>query len=704
MGTGQGTAKATTVCAEQGTCAAGTAWNVAAVTAATVANPLAITAVNTFVNGDIVTLAGFEGMVQANGKKCTVASVSANGFTCSNLNCAAAGAASAAQPLGALTCAAFTLGGAATATALTDGYNAWTFPIGGQYVEERVFTVGESGATLDWDGHTRKQANIKKRTCKACPQGKRNPHADTLSGSQLGVAQCADTLTCPKNFYITTAGACAACPSNSFRPVAGGAGVCNTVNGVSVCGALTSGGLWSAGGAATAFCKSTCATDEYLSTATVDGAANTIVCKKCAMGKTRTAGDAIVMSGVALPAGGAAPVTGAYGAPDLTQCATVYCPENTHRDGKGTCCACAAGKQRTPWSFAIADGAPDDLDSTAWAASQAATGAAEACHDVICGKDQYNTGKAGGYTCAACPAGQTNPEGDLASADAPGSCSLPACGLIAGIYHRWDHTASACVACKIWETSNEATHTDAGASTTCAPLTCAVNQYVANDDDHTCTACPTGKTAAAGTSRALPSHCDVTYCAANEFVNSQTECSACPVGTTSVAMPRTAAAKAVGVNACTNSGTDDFHPLATCAANFHVVNHLCTACPTGYTNAAGDDPNTSVNTYCDAPSAAALLKHSACAANEHVKDHLCAACPVGTTNAAGDDPHYFDTECTATICSENQHVSCTTVAGPPAVTTCVCAACPAVAGADAGIHLTNPAGDDCSTGVSTQCV
>jgi hypothetical protein len=169
-------------------------------------------------------------------------------------------------------------------------------------------------------------------------------------------------------------------------------------------------------------------------------------------------------------------------------------------------------------------------------------------------------------------------------------------------------------------------------------------------------------------------------------------------------MPRTAAAKALGVDACTNSGADDFHPLATCAANFHVVNHLCTACPTGYTNAAGDDPNTSVNTYCDAPSAAALLKHSACAANEHVKDHLCAACPVGTTNAAGDDPHYFDTECTATICSENQHVSCTTVAGPPAVTTCVCAACPAVAGADAGIHLTNTAGDDCSKGVSTQCV
>jgi hypothetical protein len=169
-------------------------------------------------------------------------------------------------------------------------------------------------------------------------------------------------------------------------------------------------------------------------------------------------------------------------------------------------------------------------------------------------------------------------------------------------------------------------------------------------------------------------------------------------------MPRTAAAKAVGVNACTNSGTDDFHPLATCAANFHVVNHACTACPTGYTNAAGDDPNTSVNTYCDAPSAAALLKHSACAANERVVNHVCAACPVGTTNAAGDDPHYFDTECTATICSENQHVSCTTVAGPPAVTTCVCAACPAIAGADAGIHLTNTAGDDCSKGVSTQCV
>jgi hypothetical protein len=153
---------------------------------------------------------------------------------------------------------------------------------------------------------------------------------------------------------------------------------------------------------------------------------------------------------------------------------------------------------------------------------------------------------------------------------------------------------------------------------------------------------------------------------------------------------------------CKNSGTIDQHPLASCLVNQHVVNHACTACPTGFTNAAGDNPNTSVNTYCDAPAAAAKIKHSACAANERVVNHACTACPVGTTNAAGDDPHYFDTACTPTICSENFHVKCTVTDG---VTACVCAACPAVAGADAGgIHLTNTAGDDCSKGVNTSCV
>jgi hypothetical protein len=180
---------------------------------------------------------------------------------------------------------------------------------------------------------------------------------------------------------------------------------------------------------------------------------------------------------------------------------------------------------------------------------------------------------------------------------------------------------------------------------------------------------------------------------------------------------------------CTDSGKDDFHPLAKCAENFHVVNHACTACAGNKTNAAGDDPNTAVNTYCDdAPGAKLKLKTSACATNEHVVDHQCLACPVGTTNRAGDDPHYFDTACTAEICAENFRVKCTpptTVDGVTSVKSCTCVACEgvrvtnnqpnggttALTGANvagdaaaSGILLTNTAGDDCSKGVDTFCV
>lgn len=466
-------------------------------------------------------------------------------------------------------------------------------------------------------------------------------------------------------------------------------------------------------GEATDMCKMTCDADEYLDTDTIDGEDGTVVCKKCVPGTTRKAGDALVADGVTMVAGAAAPKmvnadTMSLEMPALTQCHVVYCPKDTHVDGKGGCCACEPGKTNTP-TQRFGGKENRNLDSS-WADYQDASnlGDPKECVAKTCAEDEYNTGKEGAYTCAVCETGKTNPAGDEQSSPVAGACSTPACGIIKGLFHRWDTSTKTCIACEAWETSAVSTKsTSTTTDAACAPLTCAKDQYVADDEFHTCQNCAIAEqTAPAGASRATPNSAACVYltCAANQFVNHQKECSACPAGTLFSGAPlqRTQANKVLGEHVCTQSGSSDFHPRAVCAKDFHVVNHMCVACPAGSTNMGGDDPNSVVNSYCENDASRPNLdKHSACVIDTHVRAHACVKCPVGTTNAAGDDPHYFNTACTAEICHENFKVACT---GDGDAKVCTCTACPAPTDAGAGVHLTNTAGDDCSKGVNTFCV
>ena len=124
---------------------------------------------------------------------------------------------------------------------------------------------------------------------------------------------------------------------------------------------------------------------------------------------------------------------------------------------------------------------------------------------------------------------------------------------------------------------------------------------------------------------------------------------------------------------CGPTGCSASSSSTTCAANQHVVNKACVACPAGTTNAAGDDP-TGADTTCDA---------TLCAINERVVSNACTACPPGTTNAAGDDASGADTTCDATICGANLRVVNND-----------CVSCPP--------GTTNAAGDDAS-GADTTC-
>ena len=72
-----------------------------------------------------------------------------------------------------------------------------------------------------------------------------------------------------------------------------------------------------------------------------------------------------------------------------------------------------------------------------------------------------------------------------------------------------------------------------------------------------------------------------------------------------------------------------------CLANEYVNNQMCTACPEGSTNAAGDDASGN-DTTCDA---------TLCEADHYVLNHVCTPCSFNTTNAANDDASGEDTLC-----------------------------------------------------------
>ena len=60
---------------------------------------------------------------------------------------------------------------------------------------------------------------------------------------------------------------------------------------------------------------------------------------------------------------------------------------------------------------------------------------------------------------------------------------------------------------------------------------------------------------------------------------------------------------------------------------------MCTSCPVGTINVAGDDASGN-DTVC-----------GECAENYYVSSHVCTSCPLGTINVAGDDASGSDTTC-----------------------------------------------------------
>jgi hypothetical protein len=386
------------------------------------------------------------------------------------------------------------------------------------------------------------------------------------------------------------------------------------------------------------------------------------------------------------------------------------------------------------------------------ALSVAGTGGDETCAITLCAKDFAVKS----HVCTACPAGTsisysgTNGEGvatqagDASLADT--TCHATVCNVD---YHVSDIGAGVlrCRKCPAWQT-RPAGDSTGGLPTTvtaCTDRTCALNEYVQADADQTCATCPAweapnaaaqarGTTKAASAVKCVEVRCATTEkvvitgtCATKDggadrtasddcgadnqqpcatkaacegsaaapatWTKTGAKCTACATGTAgTVADVGLSLSATQASTECVELANVGYSAIPLCLADFYVKNHVCTACATGKIRAAGDDPNSHVDTVCTnsvkpvAHGDGAEPHDTLCAADEHVQNFACTKCAPGTTNNAGDDPHHFDTVCQKVLCKVNEYVK-----------EHVCTPCSTAHG-----HKMNTAGDDAS-GPDTMC-
>ena len=237
--------------------------------------------------------------------------------------------------------------------------------------------------------------------------------------------------------------------------------------------------------------------------------------------------------------------------------------------------------------------------------------------------------------CTSCTTGRTRPAGDYAG-NGDTACACAVNEYVSG---------GVCTSCSSGQTRAAGDIPTAG-DTKCS---CAEDEYVSSG---VCTACPAGSKRTAGddptgddTACACPENFKVSggvcvacesvatkpagddpsagntfcVCKENAKVDASNQCVACPANQENVA------------------GNDASGPETSClcSANFYSTGSGCSACATGYSKAAGSDPNT-VGT-CD---------EILCAEDEYVSSNTCVPCMTGMVRLAGDSATAADTVCT----------------------------------------------------------
>jgi len=258
-------------------------------------------------------------------------------------------------------------------------------------------------------------------------------------------------------------------------------------------------------------------------------------------------------------------------------------------------------------------------------------------------------------TCTACPAGFANLAGDeiKTSTAASTATTCDNCPLNTYVATTGATTCTACPA-GTERTVRDPIDTGGGDSVVTA-CTVKANYYMVNGGT-VGTACPAGRTRAAGGNIGAATVCTETPCAVNEYVSSNA-CTACASGF---------------VNAAGDwpSGPDTTCTTTLCAVNERVLDNKCVRCGTVAVNVAGTSTTvitTTTNTAGDDPSGAdTLCDGSLCAINQYVKAGVCTACAAGTTNDAHDDASGPDTSCTAVAPGSVPGAAPGAPGGPPA--------------------------------------
>ena len=321
------------------------------------------------------------------------------------------------------------------------------------------------------------------------------------------------------------------------------------------------------------------------------------------------------------------------------------------------------------------------------------------CHATVCNVDYHVVDIGSGVLrCRKCSAWQTRPAGDSTggAGAAATSCVDRTCANLNE--YAQDDTGHTCATCPVWEGPNTALQArgtvKAASAVKCVEITCAADEYIVITG--TC-ATKDGGGARAGNDCgadnqqpcASKASCEASAAAPAAWTKTGATCTACATGTKLAAASLSATQASTK---CANTAKTGITLDATCDADHFVENHKCKKCATGKSRAAGDDPNSNVDTAC--AYSVTPLAHgegtdphdTLCLANFHVQNFACVECPGGTTNNAGDDPHHYDTTCQKTLCKVNEYVKAH-----------VCTPCSAAHG-----HTTNTAGDDAS-GADTTC-
>ena len=537
-------------------------------------------------------------------------------------------------------------------------------------------------------------------SCTTCPAGKYNTGTGNTSCKTCDVGYyCtggSNRTACPAGTYSTGgASGCTTCPAGSYCPGGTNKVACPTGY-TSAAGATAQNKCYISVGAgkyiasANSSTQTSCAAGTYKAAHTVNYG-STSSCSACPSGKYSSSG-----AGSCSTCAAGTYSTG--GSSSCTSCtAGYYCLGNSNQVACPSGYTSAAGATAQNECYISVAAGKYLATANGTTTTSCAAGKYKAAHTVYYGSTS---------SCSTCPSGYTSAAGATAQSKCyisvaagkylgtANSSTVTSCA--AGTYkaaHNVNYgSTSSCSTCPSGYTSaagataqskcyiSVAAGNYLGTANSSTVTSCAAGKYKAAHTVYygstsSCSTCPSGYTSAAGATAQNKCYISIaagyylgtangtsaTACAAGKYkaahtvyYGSTSSCSTCPSGYTSAAGATAQSKCYISVAAGNYLGTANGTSVTSCAAGKYKAAHTvyygstssCSACPSGYTSAAGA---TAQNKCYISIAAGNYLgtangtSATACAAGKYKAAHTvnygstssCSTCPSGYTSAAG---------------------------------------------------------------------